>query len=45
MNKMGIVYAVTTVVAAVATVAATFSGMAMQKGHAQEIKQIGESKQ
>ena len=44
MKKMGIIYAVTTVIAAIATVASTFSGMAMQKGHAQEIKQIGESK-
>lgn len=39
-NKMGIIYAVTTVIAAVATVASTFSGMAVSRGHAKEIQQI-----
>ena len=39
-NKAGIVHAVTSVIAVVATLAATFSKMAMEKNHANEIKQI-----
>ena len=44
-NKAGIVHAVTSVIAVVATLAATFSKMAMEKNHANEIKQITEPKE
>lgn len=44
-NKSGIVHAVASVVAVVATLAATFSKMTMEKNHANEIKQLTESKE